>query len=135
VEQLVTQYADRQICFIEGQGSLAHPAYSAVTLALIHGSCPDAMVMCHRPDRRHYHGSADCPLMPLDRQIRLYEAAAAAIHPAPVVAVAVNTAGMEEPVARRHIDAVEAETALPACDPVRDGVERILQAVRHAVAI
>ena len=71
-EMLVERVRDRQLCFVEGQGSIEHPGYSGVTLSLLHGVCPDAMVICTRPTRR-CHESDDCPIAPIEQQIGLYE--------------------------------------------------------------
>ena len=134
-EMLVEHVADRQICFIEGQGSLGHPAYSGVTLSLLHGSCPDAMVMVTRPTRTLHNDWPDCPIRPITQQIRFYEDAAAMMHPARVVAVAVNTVGLSTEEAARQIRQIADETGLPAADPIRDGPEVLLKAVREAVGL
>ena len=80
-EMLVEHAADRQIMFIEGQGSLGHPAYSGVTLSLLHGSCPDAMILCTRPGRDLHNGWPDCPIAPLVQQIEAYETVTGLLHP------------------------------------------------------
>lgn len=134
-ELLVQHVADRQICFIEGQGSVGHPAYSCVTLALLHGTCPDAMVMCHRPGRRLHSGWEDCPVAPIEKQIALYEQMAAPVHPGRVVAVAVNTVGMPADAADRAVCEIADRTGLPAADPVRHGCATLLTAVRKHLSI
>jgi uncharacterized NAD-dependent epimerase/dehydratase family protein len=79
---------------IEGQGSLFHPSYAAVTLGLVHGSQPDAMVLCHDPRRRTIDGFPDFPLPPLAEAIRRYEEAARLTNRAArVVALSLNTGG------------------------------------------
>jgi uncharacterized NAD-dependent epimerase/dehydratase family protein len=134
-EQLIEPVADRDICFIEGQGSIAHPAYSPVALALIHGTCPDAMIMCHRPGRMHYHDEPACPITPIEEQIRLCEAIAHPLHPSRVAGIAVNSAGMEEAETHRHIDDLRRRTGLPVCDPIRTGVGPLLRPIREACGI
>lgn len=129
VEMLVEHVADRRMVFVEGQGSLGHPAYSGVTISLMHGCCPDAMVMCHRPDRRYHSGWTDCPLAPIEQQIELYEKAMASVYPGRIVAVAVNTAGMDPAAAEDAVADLAARTRLPAADPVRHGCEVLLRAV------
>ena len=84
-EWLVQQVADKQICFVEGQGSIEHPGYSGVSLSLMHGSCPDAMIMCTRLDRTSHHGLPDSPTADIRRQIDLCEQLASCVHPARVV--------------------------------------------------
>jgi len=134
-ELLVQHAGDRDVCFIEGQGSIEHPAYSGVTVSLLHGTCPDAMILCHRPDRRLHNQWPDCPVASISDQIGLYEQILAPLHPGKVVAVAVNTAGMEAAAAREAIDRIAAETGLPAEDPIRDGCRRVLAAVRRHTGV
>lgn len=129
VEMLVEHVADRQIVFVEGQGSIEHPAYSGVILSLIHGCCPDAMVICHRPDRKYHSGWTDCPVAPIEQQIDIYNRVLAPVHPGRVVAVAVNTAGMDPVAAEDVVADLAARTGLPASDPVRHGCDKLLSAV------
>ncbi len=111
---------------VEGQGSLDHPAYSAVTMGLIHGATPHAMVLVHRAglaahDFDHLP-ERSFPIAPLPPFIELHERVAALVAPSKVVGVAVNTSLFpDEGEARRAVDAVAAETGLPAADPVRFG--------------
>jgi len=127
-EWLVNQVADRQVCLIEGQGSVGHPGYSGVALGLLHGSCPDALVMCHRPGRDRHHGM-EAPVAPLAEQIELTEALAALVHPCKVVGLCINTANMEEVQAREAIDQAAEQTGLPAVDVLRDGCDPLVKAL------
>lgn len=124
--------------FVEGQGSLDHPAYSAVTLGLIHGATPHAMVMVHEPGRTEHHGWEGREvdrLKPLLPFVRLHEEVAGLVAPSKVVAIALNTYLMNESSARRAIAETAAETSLLVDDPLRFGGERILDALRaHAGA-
>ena len=111
---------------VEGQGSLDHPAYSSVTLGLIHGATPHAMVMVHKPgmaDHDFEHvPDARFPIAALPGFIRLHEDLAAVVAPSRVVAIALNTSLIhDEAEARRIIEATAAETGLPCDDPVRFG--------------
>lgn len=123
---------------VEGQGSLDHPAYSAVTLALIHGSTPQAMVMVHKPglaehDWDHVEGRT-FPLQPLTDFVRLHEQVAGVVAPSKVVAIALNTSLFpDETAARRVIAETVAQTGLPADDPVRFGPGRLWAAIRAGV--
>lgn len=123
---------------VEGQGSLDHPAYSAVTLGLIHGCTPQAMVMVHKPgladhDFDHVEG-AHFPIKPLPEFIRLHEQVAGMVAPSKVVAVALNTSLYPDPAdARRIVAETEASTGLPCDDPVRFGPERLWAAIQPAV--
>jgi uncharacterized NAD-dependent epimerase/dehydratase family protein len=123
---------------VEGQGSLDHPAYSSVTLALIHGATPHAMVLVHKPglaahDFDHLP-ERTFPIAPLTSFIELHERIAGLVAPSAVVAVAVNTSLLEsDDQAREAIARVTGETGLPADDPVRFGGDRLWAAVEQAV--
>ncbi|HUG47964.1 MAG TPA: DUF1611 domain-containing protein [Candidatus Limnocylindria bacterium] len=132
VEWLVEQAEQRgEWIFVEGQGSLDHPAYSSVTLGLLHGSRPRAMVLVHEPGREFHHGwESRSRVKPLPELVRIHEQVAALVSPGRVVALALNTSALDEGAARRAIAAAEQETGLPADDPVRFGAERLLDALR-----
>ena len=123
---------------VEGQGSLDHPAYSSVTLALIHGATPQAMVMVHKPglavhDFDHLP-EASFPIASLPGYIDLHERVAGLVAPSRVVAVALNTSLYpDDDEARRVIESTAAETGLPTGDPVRFGADSLWLAIRDAV--
>jgi uncharacterized NAD-dependent epimerase/dehydratase family protein len=123
---------DGAILWIEGQGSLNHPFYSGVTLGLLHGSAPHALVFVHEPGRETIDGDPRYRIPPLleliDDQVRM----ARRVRPASVVAVALKTNRLDEESARAAIAEVERETALVADDPVRFGAGRLLDAVLSA---
>jgi uncharacterized NAD-dependent epimerase/dehydratase family protein len=128
--RLVEEGAARApLLFVEGQGALGHPAYSGVTLGLLHGSLPDALVLCHRAGATHLDDYPETPILPLAELIAVYEGAARWVRPARVAAVALNTRGLDDAAARTAIAAATAETGLPAGDPVRYGAEALLEAV------
>ena len=131
-EQLVLAAAKRspEIILVEGQGSLGHPAYSGVTLALMHGSCPDCLILCTDASEEKIMGLTPRPEP--SRAARLYEQVAALVKPAPVVAVSVNTKGLGAKEAEEFISKVSRETGLPAADPFRSSAAPILEAVREA---
>jgi D-glutamate N-acetyltransferase len=136
-ERLVLEGArDADIVLVEGQGSLIHPGYSGVTLGQLHGTCPASMILCHQASRRligEYHGAtAWLPIPPLSRMVRLYEDAAAWVHPSKVVGLALNTYDLAEPVAWDAIRRAEDETGLPATDPVRFDPAPLVQAIAAA---
>lgn len=115
---------------IEGQGSLFHPSYSGVTLALMHGGRPDALILCHEPTRRHLRGLPDYPLPSLDALRDLSLALARIVNPEVRVAgIAVNTAAMHAEAARDYLEAVEQRLGLPTVDPFRDGAGRLVDAL------
>ena len=130
-ERLVVEGVDRggELLWIEGQGSLTHPQYSGVTLGLFHGSAPHALVLCHVPGQEYVNDDPDFPMPSLSSLVELHERTALIARPSPVVAVALNTRGMEEHAAREGISAAEDETGLVADDPVRFGAARIVDAV------
>ncbi|PZS00518.1 MAG: DUF1611 domain-containing protein [Chloroflexi bacterium] len=131
-ERLVIEAAERSDwVFVEGQGSLLHPGYSGVTLALLHGSLPDAMILVHQPSRTHID-QYPLAIPPLDRLVALYEEAARWVKPAPVVAICLNTRDMDERNARRTIAEAADVTGLPVTDPVRDGGRTLVEAVVHS---
>jgi len=132
--QLVQEGAARgaELLFVEGQGALGHPAYSGVTLGLLHGCMPDALILCHRAGSTHNDDYPWLPIPPLPELVTRAEEAAAWVRPAPVVAIALNTRGLGDDEARAAIDAAAAETGLPAGDPVRFGGEALLDAAIRA---
>jgi uncharacterized NAD-dependent epimerase/dehydratase family protein len=139
VEWLVEQGEERgDWVIVEGQGSIDHPAYSAVTVGLIHGATPHAMVLVHKPglvehDFDHLP-EASFPIADLPPFIELHERIAGMIAPSKVVAVALNTSlYRDEDEARSVIRSIAEETGLPADDPVRFGADRLWPAVRDAV--
>jgi uncharacterized NAD-dependent epimerase/dehydratase family protein len=135
VERLVCHEArSADLLVIEGQDSILSPPYSGVALALLHGSCPDAMVLCHAPTRT-LHRHTDVPIPPLQQYRQLYEAMLAPLHPGKVVAISLNTMGLDEAEARKALVAARAQTGLPTVDPVRQldgGIEVLAAAVLAA---
>lgn len=133
-EWLVEQAEERgDWIFVEGQGSLDHPAYSAVTLGLIHGTTPQAMILVHQAGREFHHGweGRASRLHELPPLIRLHEEVADLVAPSVVAGIALNTSLLEgEGEARRAIAATAEATGLPTDDPYRYGGERLLDALR-----
>jgi uncharacterized NAD-dependent epimerase/dehydratase family protein len=130
-EQLVLEGVRRggEVLFVEGQGSLLHPAYSGVTLGLIHGSAPHAYVLCHKADETVVDGDDRYPIPPLPQLVELHETISLLSRPAKVLAVALNTRDLDEEAARVAVAATEAETGLPADDPVRFGAAKLVDAL------
>jgi uncharacterized NAD-dependent epimerase/dehydratase family protein len=133
-ERLVVEGARRgDLLFVEGQGSIIHPQFSGVTLGLYHGSAPHALVLVHRAGDTELEGVPGHPILPLAELVDLYERLALPVRPARVAAIALNTARLADEEARTAIAAAEAETGLPADDPVRFGTDRLLDAVLAAL--
>ncbi|MGH2475210.1 MAG: DUF1611 domain-containing protein [Candidatus Limnocylindrales bacterium] len=139
VEWLVEQGESRgDWVIVEGQGSIDHPAYSAVTMGLIHGATPHAMILVHKPGLAEHDFAhlpdASFPIADLPPFIELHERIAGLIAPSQVVAIALNTSLYpDDAEARRIIAEIGAETGLPVDDPVRFGADRLWPAVRDAV--
>lgn len=128
VEQLVLEAADAELAVVEGQGCLLHPSYSGVTLSLLHGAVPDAMILVHHAGRSTIRNQS-LPIPPLREWVRLYEGVLAPLHPGRVVGIAINPHGLSPEDAEAAIRAAEEETGLPAADVVREGAGRLLDAV------
>jgi uncharacterized NAD-dependent epimerase/dehydratase family protein len=123
---------------VEGQGSLDHPAYSSVTLGLIHGTTPHAMVLVHRAGLEAHDfdhlPDASFPIAELGSFVDLHERIAGLVAPSRVVAVALDTSRIAaDDAARAAIEAIAAETGLPCDDPIRFGAERLWTAVHDGV--
>jgi uncharacterized NAD-dependent epimerase/dehydratase family protein len=123
---------------VEGQGSLDHPAYSSVTLALIHGATPQAMVLVHKAGQTVHDfdhlPEASFPIAPLRPFIEIHERVAGLVAPSKVVAIALNTSAIALPNdARAEIARVAAETGLPVDDPFRFGAGPLWAAIEEGV--
>ncbi len=128
-EEIVLEGAkNHDLLIVEGQGSLVHPGYSGVTLSLLHGSMPDAMIFCHQPSRKQV-ARYTVPLPSLTDMIRQYEMLTQPIKPAKVIGVALNCFDLSEQESYEAIDAVETETGLPATDVVKFGAEKLVDAI------
>jgi len=135
-ERLVVEARERggDLLFVEGQGSVTHPAYSGVTLGLVHGAAPHLFVLCHRAGSTDHEGFEGHPLTPLPELVDLHERISLRARPAKVAAVALNTRDLDDEAARSAVAAAAAETGLVADDPVRFGPDRLLDAVLAVVA-
>lgn len=115
---------------IEGQGSLFHVSYSGVTMALIHGGRPDALILAHEPTRTHMRGLPHYGLPTLEQLRDTALPLARWANPAcEVIAVSVNTQHLGEEEARRRCEEIEARMGLPAVDPYRHGAARLVEAL------
>ena len=133
-ERLVHQGAEHgDLLFVEGQGALFHPAYSGVTLGLLHGSAPDVLVLVHKAGAEAIRNYPYLAIPSLADLIAAYESVAAPVRPARVAALALNTSTLDEEAARAAVATAEDETGLVADDVVRFGAERVLDAVVEAL--
>jgi uncharacterized NAD-dependent epimerase/dehydratase family protein len=133
-ERLVLRAAEgNDVVLVEGQGSLVHPGYSGVTLGLLHGSMPDAMILCHQPTRQCPYGGGNAyswmPLPSVEEMIRICEGAIAPLRPAQVIGVSLVTFDMDEAAARDEIARIQDLTGLPVTDPVRFGADVLAEAI------
>jgi uncharacterized NAD-dependent epimerase/dehydratase family protein len=123
--------------FVEGQGALNHPGYSPVTLGLIHGSMPDAMIFCHKAGATAIEGYTYCPLPSLRRMIEINEDTVSWVRPerpCKVVGLALVTGHLSEQEALAAIKEAEEETGLPATDVWRFGPGKLVDALSEYFA-
>jgi len=127
----VTMHAAREadIVLVEGQGSILHPGYSGVSLGLLHGSLPHALIACHQPTRRTFRHNAWLEIPPLLDVIDLHERIAAPLRPARTIGVSLNTSDLSDDAARAVIEQTARETGLPTTDPVRYDTQPLVDAV------
>ena len=130
IEYLTPDNDDDHWDIIEGQGSLFHVSYSGVTLALIHGGQPDALILCHEPTRPHMRGLPEYTPPSLEAVRDMSLALARVANPAcEVVGVSINTQHLSEAEAEAYLAKVEAELGLPTVDPFRQGADRLAEAL------
>ena len=136
VEEMVIDFTNKHDwIFVEGQGALNHPGYSPVTLGLIHGSMPEAMIFCHKAGTTEIEGYNHCLFPSLNRMIQLNEDTVSWVRPeqpCKVVGLAVMTFGLNEQEARDTLKQTADETGLPATDVLRFGAGVLMDALsRH----
>lgn len=117
---------------IEGQGSLFHVSFSGVTMALIHGGQPDALVVCHEPTRTHMRGIPNYGLPTLEEVRDLSLKVARVVNPdCKVIGISVNTSALNENEAKNYLANVEKQMGLPTVDPYRQGASRLVDALEE----
>ena len=115
---------------IEGQGAIFHPAYAGVTLGLVHGSQPDALVLCHDPSRDTIEGYPDCPIPDLQHAIDRYlEAARLTNRRVRCVGVSINSSSLTDAQWQAYAGSVGLKLGLPVVDPMRGGVDALADAL------
>lgn len=127
-ERLVADHEQHQFGLVEGQGSLTHPAYSAVTLGLLHGAAPDGLIYCYEAGRQLVKGFDDIPIPEAQRQLDFLLTAANLRHPCRLIGVAVNSKHLSAEQAIEEVAAAEARFGVPACDVYRHGAAKLVQA-------
>lgn len=128
-ERLVLANKAHDILLIEGQGSLAHPMYSAVTLGLLHGSQPQALIMCFEAGREEHGGIPGRTLRTLPELINAYETVGRLVHPTEVIGIGMNGRNLSAEAAEQVKDAIRDEIGLPICDVFRDGPDDLVSAI------
>ena len=133
-EQLVLEGERRahDLLFLEGQGGINNPAFAPVTLALLYGGAPDALVLVHSVARTAIE-DYDVPVLSYRTLIRTYEGLCATVKPARIVGIALNTAGCSDDEARGHVERARAETGLPCDDLIRSGPHAFYDAIAPAI--
>ncbi len=131
VEEMILEVGDdHDYLFVEGQGSIVHPAYSPVTLSILHGSMADSLVLCHEAGREAIHGYESFALPSIPTYVDLYESVAAPVAEGRVVAGALNTSGLADDAAARDAVAEYADAlGAPAGDVLRFGTDDLLEAL------
>lgn len=120
---------------IEGQGSLFHPAYAAVTLGLLHGSQPDVLVLCHDLARRRLASFPHVPVVSLEEAIPKYLSAGQLTNPnVRFVGIALNTSSLAPLEATEVLTRTASELSMPCIDPIRTGVAPIVDALEQLYA-
>jgi uncharacterized NAD-dependent epimerase/dehydratase family protein len=118
---------------IEGQGSLFHPAYAGVTLGLVHGSQPDALVLCHDPTRSHLNEFPDYPIPDIGLAIRRYVEAAQLTNPAVrMVGISLNTSRLPVPRGATILTEMEQKYGLPCFDPLKSNLGKFLDSLLYS---
>jgi uncharacterized NAD-dependent epimerase/dehydratase family protein len=135
VESMILDAApDHDVLFVEGQGTIVHPAYSGVTCSLLHGAMPDALVVTHETGRERIHGYEGFDLPPLPTYPSLYEDLAAPVAPTTTAAATLDTSGLDgDTAARDALDVYADALGVPATDPVRFDAGEILDPVLDAL--
>jgi uncharacterized NAD-dependent epimerase/dehydratase family protein len=129
VEKLILANQHHDFLLIEGQGALSHPRYSAVTLGLLHGCVPQAMILVYEAGRKNVHGMDYIPLPPLKKVIEVNEMMASLAMPSKVIGVAMNSRTLSPDAAEAERDRVRRELGLPVCDVIRHGPDELVDAI------
>jgi uncharacterized NAD-dependent epimerase/dehydratase family protein len=129
VEKMVLKNQHREMLIIEGQGSLIHPSYSGVTLSLLHGAFPHALIFVYEIGRQTVTGVDHVRIPPLKRMIEINETMASVERPCRVIGVAMNSSKVSDAAANAERDRVRAETGLPVADLIRHGSDELVDAI------
>ncbi len=128
IEELVIRHEGRDFLLIEGQGSISHPAYSAVTTGLLHGCAPDGLIFCYEAGRSGVKGFADLPIPPAEDQMQALHLMANLRHPCKFIGIAINGRNLSAEQTATEVENAQQRFGLPACDVYRDGAEKLVTA-------
>lgn len=129
VENLIVENQQHDVLLVEGQGSITHPAFSAVTMGLLHGCAPQGLIFCYEAGRTHVKGLLHVPLKPIKTYIDLYETIGSQRFPTKVIGIAMNGRYLTPEQAAAEKQAVQEMTGLPVCDVYRDGADVLVDAI------
>ena len=128
-EKLILENQHHEIVVVEGQGSLVHPSYSGVTLSLLHGCAPQALIMCYEVGRERVTGVESVEIPPLKEIMRIYDVMANVHQPCKIIGIGITSRRLSTDEAARERARTKAEFGLPACDVFRDGPDELVEAV------
>lgn len=129
VEKMILKHQHHDVLMIEGQGSLAHPSYSSVTLGLIHGGLPQAMIMCYQLGRTQITGLDHLQIPPLVQIKAMHESMASIYQPGKVIGIAMNSASVGDAEVEAERKRIREEFGLPVCDVIRHGCGDLVDAI------
>ncbi len=128
-EKLVRANQHHEVMVVEGQATITHPRFSAVSCGLLHGANPHGMILGYEVGRTHIRGMDHLTLPPLRDVLEAYEHLAAFGHPAKVIAIAMNSRNVSPQEAEAERDRIRSEYGLPVADPIRHGPDELVDAV------
>ena len=129
VEKMVKRNQHHEILLIEGQGSLVHPSYSGVTLSLLHGAAPQAMILCYEIGRDTVSGLEHLKIPPLKKMRELNETMASIFWPCRVIGVSMISRLVDAQAAEAERTRVQRELGVPVCDVIRHGPDALVNAI------
>lgn len=129
VEKMILANQHHDYLLIEGQGSLSHPRYSAVTLGLLHGCIPQAMILVYEAGRKNVHGMDYIPLPPLKKILEVNEMMASLSMPSKVIGIAMNSRLLTAEETEAERERVRKELGIPVCDVIRHGPDELVDAI------
>ncbi len=131
IERHILDHQHHEFLLIEGQGSLVHPSYSGVTLSLLHGCSPHALMLCYEIGRDRVTGIPEMPIPPLAEIKRLNEIMASVMQPCEVIGISMNGRRVSVEQAEAERERVRREFGLPVCDIFRNGAGELADAVEQ----